>query len=274
MSAKYEQLDSSSDEGYIPPEDLLILISSLKASQRKQSRLLIFQWVLLTLIFLTALGLLVAAGVFVHDIHQCPLPSERECRVPGEIYSPAQDVVRYHNVTFTRSLEPDLTKYQGPPSDENYAAWEDLYDFSLSKIPLSSAAQLVDKTVPIPDSPGDYAIALDVFHQLHCLNMIRLKLWAGESPAYINHTLDAEMTEMNHIDHCLDSVRQSVMCHSDIAPITWTWDDSSGSAKGVLTNHHTCRDFEAIRTWAMEHHAEAFDKSVRVEDPLDNYLGS
>lgn len=34
---------------------------------------------------------------------------------------------------------------------------------------MSSAAQLVDKTVPIPDYPGQYVIALDVFHQLHCL---------------------------------------------------------------------------------------------------------
>ncbi|KAI9042937.1 uncharacterized protein KD926_004728 [Aspergillus affinis] len=133
-----------------------------------------------------------------------------------------------------------------------------LHEISLSKIPRSSAAQLVDKTVPIPDYPGEYA------------NMIRLKVWSAESPTYVNHTLDTEMFEISHIDHCIDSVRQSVMCHSDIAPIPWTWDEKSGSAKGKLTGHHTCRDFEAIRQWAREHHAERFDRNTFVEDPLGN----
>lgn len=98
--------------------------------------------------------------------------------------------------------------------------------------------------------------------------MIRLKMWASESPAYINHTIDASMLEIDHVDHCLDSVRQSVMCHADIAPITWTWVEEERASKGVLTNHHTCRDFEAIRTWAREHHTEKFDSTVRAEDPL------
>lgn len=88
MSAtKYEQLDSNSDEGSIPPEDLSILISSLKTSQRRQSRLLIFQWVILALIFITSLGLFFAAGGLFHNLCNRPDSSPaRECRVPGEIY--------------------------------------------------------------------------------------------------------------------------------------------------------------------------------------------
>ena len=39
----------------------------------------------------------------------------------------------------------------------------------VNRIPRSSAAQLVNKTVPIPNDPGYYAVALNVFHQLHCL---------------------------------------------------------------------------------------------------------
>lgn len=34
---------------------------------------------------------------------------------------------------------------------------------------MSDAAKLVDKTVPLPDYPGEYVVQLDVFHQLHCL---------------------------------------------------------------------------------------------------------
>lgn len=43
------------------------------------------------------------------------------------------------------------------------------FTVGISRIPKSDAAHLVNKTVPIADDPGQYAISLDVFHQLHCL---------------------------------------------------------------------------------------------------------
>jgi hypothetical protein len=39
----------------------------------------------------------------------------------------------------------------------------------ISRIAMSDAARLSNKTVPIPDDPGQYVVSLDVFHQLHCL---------------------------------------------------------------------------------------------------------
>jgi hypothetical protein len=75
----------------------------------------------------------------------------------------------------------------GPLTIENEKAWEDLYQceqttklvgylaltrqlpVGTSKIPMSEASKLLNKTVPIPEYPGYYAVKLDVFHQLHCL---------------------------------------------------------------------------------------------------------
>lgn len=39
----------------------------------------------------------------------------------------------------------------------------------VSRIPISDAAQLVNRTVPIANDPGYYVVSLDVFHELHCL---------------------------------------------------------------------------------------------------------
>lgn len=40
---------------------------------------------------------------------------------------------------------------------------------SIQRIPKSDAARLVNKTEPIPGEPGNYIVALNVFHELHCL---------------------------------------------------------------------------------------------------------
>ena len=39
----------------------------------------------------------------------------------------------------------------------------------MSKIPKSEAAKLAYKSLPIPGDPENYAVALSVFHDLHCL---------------------------------------------------------------------------------------------------------
>lgn len=47
---------------------------------------------------------------------------------------------------------------------------------------MSDAAKLANKTVPIPDYPGEYVIQLDVFHQLHCLvGNVYIKVYFGNT---------------------------------------------------------------------------------------------
>jgi hypothetical protein len=104
------------------------------------------------------------------------------------ILAPAQNVLAHRNVVFTSGFDAEQTIYQGPSTPERDKAWEDLYNCAsrtpppqllmltplrakvgISRIPRSSAAKLVNKTVPIPDDPGYYVISLNVFHQLHCV---------------------------------------------------------------------------------------------------------
>lgn len=69
----------------------------------------------------------------------------------------------------TGALPNDPSPYQGPPSEENNELWEDLYNFGLSSIPMTDAARLMNRTVPIPGKPGEYVVTLNLFHDLHCL---------------------------------------------------------------------------------------------------------
>ncbi|OJJ42237.1 hypothetical protein ASPZODRAFT_155448 [Penicilliopsis zonata CBS 506.65] len=135
---------------------------------------------------------------------------------------------------------------------------------------MTELPRLVNKTIPIPEYPDEYIVELDVFHQLHCLNLVRLKAWTAENPEYGDNGVNPHLQKMDHIDHCIDTMRQSLMCSADISPIVWNWDPASQSAKGRASTLHTCRDFEAIRQWAIEHHTDAFNTSVHTHDPLED----
>ncbi|KAK8139507.1 hypothetical protein PG984_002887 [Apiospora sp. TS-2023a] len=183
----------------------------------------------------------------------------------NEIYSPAKDFIQYKNVVFTAGFGRERSPYQGPPTPERDAQWDDLYGFGISRIPMDKASQLVNKTVPIPGEPGQYVIQLNVFHQLHCLNMLRKRLYSK-----VDYPPDHELMGIEHLEHCYDALRQSLMCSVDITPLPWRWVEQMQEAKEVAQVAHTCRDFDVIRQWAKENAVDHFDRKTYVPDPLQN----
>ncbi|KAF5552892.1 hypothetical protein FMEXI_2672 [Fusarium mexicanum] len=78
------------------------------------------------------------------------------------VYSPVEELVQYKNLVFTTGFGSERTPYQGPPTPERDALWDDLYlNFGVSRIPRDSAAKLMNKTIPIPGEPGQYVIELN-----------------------------------------------------------------------------------------------------------------
>lgn len=54
-----------------------------------------------------------------------------------------------------------------------------------------------------------------------------------------------------HIDHCIDSIRQSLMCNADTSLITYDW-LKSNIMEPQLKTVHMCRDFGRLREWAFD----------------------
>lgn len=103
-------------------------------------------------------------------------------------------------------------------------------------------------------------------------------------------TVDSPDKEVNdrvlkkhHIDHCFDSLRQSIMCAADISPVPYNWVPSKGLALGSLGVPHMCRsqyyhfadygvhvidqilDYEDLVDWAMapERDISGWDWSIK-----------
>jgi len=213
---------------------------------------------LLVVIILQAIGLWVYwAGVFIskdQEVTSCKCSDDRL------LYSPADSVVEYEVKSFTPGRE-HKTIYQGL-SDEADIAWGKLYNHTIMKIPRSEAALLPNKTYPIKDDPSFYLASLDVFHQLHCLNNVRRALHRDR------YGDDMDLDE-DHVSHCVDTIRQSLMCSADVSVNVWQWSPELSVVVGYSTQAHSCRNFEKLRDWAQSRQLEKWiDFRVFVEDDL------
>ncbi|KIM85848.1 hypothetical protein PILCRDRAFT_347779 [Piloderma croceum F 1598] len=184
------------------------------------------------------------------------------CTCDQTLYTPVQDILEYETKLFLHSS--DISRYHNPPSEAGDQAWRDLYKFGVSRIPKSQAALMVNRTIAIPGDEGNYVVILNVFHDLHCLNKIRQAL----HPDYYNQS---HVTNgFDHIDHCISSIRQSLMCSADVTPMVWTWDEEAQRTFPRSDTLHSCRNFEKIREWAKDNQLDReLILTVHVEDDLE-----
>jgi hypothetical protein len=83
---------------------------------------------------------------------------------------------------------------------------------------------------------------------------------------YPNGSINRDTDAFRHWDHCVDSIRQALMCHADVAPIPFHVNVPANF--GIfprLATTHTCRDFSKIQQWARDHSAGEWDFNVNPE---------
>ncbi|KAH8817349.1 hypothetical protein F5884DRAFT_874354 [Xylogone sp. PMI_703] len=130
------------------------------------------------------------------------------------------------------------------------------------------------QTIGLPAShiqaeTGKQIYALAAFHQLHCLALMRAA-WhtvldggteALNHPVHIaNNPPGHIVTE--HVEHCFDYLRQTIMCYSDTTLEPFLESDgrtlkSEGSSGWGAV--HMCRNFDKFASWAKENDALRFE---------------
>ena len=67
-----------------------------------------------------------------------------------------------------------------------------------------------------------------------------------------------------HVEHCTESIRLSLMCYGDIAPV-WVEIDPTNSpgVKADFNVHHKCRNFDKIVDW-VENRQVTFKSDVHL----------
>ncbi|KAG8157994.1 hypothetical protein KVR01_012266 [Diaporthe batatas] len=80
------------------------------------------------------------------------------------------------------------------------------------------------------------------FHQLTCVLVI------AEAYTHRVHTNTTSRWGHRHVAHCLNTLRDAVMCMADATPMSFV----DGFQMSYVTDNqaHMCRDWEGLRAWA------------------------
>ena len=70
------------------------------------------------------------------------------------------------------------------------------------------------------------------------------------------------------LEHCIEILRQSVMCRADTTLITFGWGHTVKLPQPDFTLEHTCADWNALDDWARERSIDVFEEGMLVHPTL------
>ncbi|MCJ1314644.1 hypothetical protein MMC25_008326 [Agyrium rufum] len=212
-------------------EDFASTEENINHFRRQQSR----GWLMrygLTILYTTLIFLLLTTNTFsLFRVHQLQL----------DRYSGAS---KFTQLTYdTPKIYRSRTEYWG----ENETLADELWD-SIDVSPLTVALtdewaqdqglEVSESRFPWDDSKGLYF--LKAFHLVHCLKVMR--------KAFVDHQRgNPPLINPEHVHHCLDALRQDVMCMADDTPMpTILEPDSIGNGQARM-----CKSWDKLIEWTQ-----------------------
>lgn len=153
------------------------------------------------------------------------------------------------------------TIYRQDPSPEVDAAWESLVPLETLVVHGDDVAKLgkdASTAAKYPESfgfgPDAYIAQIDVVHQLHCLNALRMELFyeyyyeAKYGPKFGNGT-GPPLGFRIHSSHCIYMLLQNLMCNAHVDVVTYNWIDGQHLPFPDFSIEKKCRNYDVIMEW-------------------------
>ncbi|KAK0101318.1 hypothetical protein ONS95_006495 [Cadophora gregata] len=246
VNLPHQKDDGLADESNNDPQMGLV---SLMVKKRKKYafNLLVVIGVQLLIILVLGVGLVVLAW----RTRPTPTPN-LSCpplaKLDVGIISPARDGVRYHEKTLYEH-RPRTGPYLGRPNTEINTAWADLTRPSYVQVTRDELEEANLTSMVLPK--GTPFTTINVYHHLHCLRAIKRYIYAP----YYHPDVSVEDIRTDdysdHIDHCVDLLRETIMCQPDFSLATFEW--AGAEPRLVVQNGkttHQCVDWPYFEEWA------------------------
>ncbi|KAK0125936.1 hypothetical protein ONS95_007560 [Cadophora gregata] len=151
----------------------------------------------------------------------------------------------------------DSSPYKGTPNATLDRNWEKLVRSGYVSIPAEAMESKLHKSLNYvqlsSEHGGEYLGNFEVYHQLHCLDLIRKYTYED----YYRHPdrLPLEFTDSNktlrlHVDHCIDYLRQLIMCTGDVGIHTYFWRKDRDGPFPDFRVERKCRKWDVVADYA------------------------
>ncbi|KAI0198219.1 hypothetical protein F4808DRAFT_436904 [Astrocystis sublimbata] len=158
-------------------------------------------------------------------------------------YSPENTIVEYEY----RQMIGNDTRFTGHPGPEWEKSMHDVMTGTLIRISDDERKLLNSNSIPLKD--GGYAAGLGVAHNLHCIKQIKKFLYRDQFYAEIDPNGADFAYLLSHADHCLDFLRQSIMCHLDFTVYTLYWGENTEKPTHRAPGLQKCVKWETLHGW-------------------------
>jgi hypothetical protein len=168
-------------------------------------------------------------------------------------WSPAAGAVGYEEQVYNITRDNKFVG-AGPEVDK---AWREIsYDMGDQWVPKAALPKLGEESSLLVDHPvtGEegYRVGMEVFHQLHCLNLLRRVTYKDYYEPLGGEFGKGPEALQRHTDHCLEVLRLNLQCNADIGLFTFYMVEGDPLAWPQLNSKHVCRNFENVRQWALD----------------------
>lgn len=114
-----------------------------------------------------------------------------------------------------------------------------------------------------------YASIFDVYHQLHCLNMLRRLIYPDHYPnarMQFPQAHDPEAVYYIHMEHCVDLLMQTIQCSGNVNLITLHWvHEEANPFPDMSINKQCLANFDALTEWRKDNQVD-IEKYVNISE--------
>ncbi|EER24665.1 hypothetical protein CPC735_060350 [Coccidioides posadasii C735 delta SOWgp] len=224
-----------------------------KHSQSRKKYLMCSAFIVL-LLCLVLLGVVVRLSMLAFRSSGCEKTScTNVSGLPDAVYSPAQAVKEFQAVRFDGRVDT-RNIYKGAPSSGLDDAWRELYD-GMSAFNIEPFLVTAQELKRIQKTSVEDKIRQHVHNDHYQLTD------EGKS-----------ISVVDHVDHCIDIVRQALMCQADTTLITFNDDGALSPVKPDFEATHACQNFDKVHDWAREREFNMTEEAIRNPKPFRDDL--
>lgn len=158
-------------------------------------------------------------------------------------------------------------------ADKIWHEWEVSRPFPIASADIRRLGKDVETAVKLEDDIwglGDdaYVGTLDIFHQLHCLNLLRQMIFPDD---YYDtkHGHEYPNWREAHLTHCVDILMQNIQCSGNLNLVTLHWVETQEAPWPDFSIDRQCFDFEQLTEWRRENSLDLNKAINEVKRPAN-----